>query len=61
MLQDGDAMTAPTRWAAVVDVRDDRGLHCMQVGTYATAAEASAAARRAIIRLATPVAVEVAP
>lgn len=52
-------MTARTRWAAVVDVRDDRGVHCWQVGTYATEREALAAAHCAIVRLATPVAVEV--
>ena len=52
-------MSAATRWIAVVEVRDDRGVHMVEVGTYATAREASAIASRAIVTIATPVAYEV--
>lgn len=52
-------MSAATVWRAVVDVRDDRGTHRVEVGTYATAREASAIALRSIVMIATPIAVEV--
>lgn len=52
-------MSAATRWVATVTIRDDRGTHLVEVGTYATAREASAFAARAIVTIATPVAVEV--
>lgn len=52
-------MSGPTRWIATVTIRDDRGVHMVEVGTYATAREASASAARAIVTIATPVAVEV--
>lgn len=54
-------MTAPARWAAVVDLHDGNRLRSVEVGTYATEREALAAAHCAIVRLATPVAVEVTP
>ena len=53
-------MTAATRWIATVRIRDDRGVHLVEVGTYATAREASAIAARSIVTIATPIAVEVA-